>query len=390
MKTIVLQQFFYGRDVLRDYGMLASSVDDVELVNGVRDTCEAYQSPLAGGLPAPVLMTRVTGRYVLFDCIRNGPKDPAGRGTIFHHVLAAGADALQETGIDAFELFSTGHFSERLPEKVGRIQPLAVGVKTSKGTPGMDIKFPAAVETDASDIELFRSILGDRSNSMSWATFASRDMPGFELVGVRASTRTSARRWRYDSKLNVLVHPTLDSDPPCPRAPAGVRVPSEPDCASEPMQHPKVTCEKAGSSLLRISIVANIILAVALILNLSHTRSERAQNEHQPSSNNLQEDSSASRQITIEELRDQFAQKFDECYPDGRLSHEEVQSLTKESGLFFDYTEEGWSRKSGAIWQNAHAAERPIVLKVLKYVEFMNNDVLRTNSENKKRRQSNE
>ena len=126
-------------------------------------------------------------------------------------MLAAEAVALQGTGVDAFELFATGRFAERLPEKGGRIQPLTVGVKTTRGVPGMDIQFPAAVETDTSDIELFRSVLGDRSNSMSWATFASRDMPEFELVGVQSGTRISARRWRYDNKLNILSRPKLES-----------------------------------------------------------------------------------------------------------------------------------------------------------------------------------
>ncbi len=375
MKTIVLQQFFYGRDVIRDYGMLASSVDDVELVNDVRETCEAYQSPLAGGLPAPVLMTRVTERYVLFDCIRNGQKDPAGRGTIFHHVLAAAADVLQGTGIDAFELFATGRFAERLPEKGGRIQPLTVGVKTPRGAPGTDIKFPAAVETDTSDIELLRSILGDRSNSVSWVTFASRDMPGFELIGVQAGTRTSARRWRYDSKLNVLVHPTLDSETPRPRVPTDARVPSEPDCASEPMQQPKTAREKAGSGLLRISILANIVLAVALVLSLGHTRSEREQKEHRPSSNDLEKGPSAPRQITIDELHDQLAQKFDERYPDGRLTAEEWRLLTKESGPLYDYTDDGWKALLDS-QRKQREANRPIMIKVFNYIDFMNQSIL--------------
>lgn len=375
MKTIVLQQFFYGRDVIRDYGMLASSVDDVELVNDVRETCEAYQSPLAGGLPAPVLMTRVAGRYVFFDCIRNGQKDPAGRGTIFHHVLAAEVVALQGTGIDAFGLFEIGQFAERLPEKGGRIQPLTVGVKMPRGAPGMDVKFPAAVETDTSDIELFRSILGDRSNSVSWVTFASRDMPDFELVGVQDGTRTSARRWRYDSKLNVLVHPTLDSETPRPCVPTEARVPSETDCALEPMLQPKTAREKAGSGLLRISIVANIVLAAVLVLNLGHKSSESAQDEPQPSSNNPEKGPVASHQVTIEELYDQLAQKFDERYPDGRLTAEEWRLLTEEQGPLYRFPAKVWD-KSPKQLQVEFERYRPSVLKLFNYIDFMNKVIL--------------
>ena len=373
MKTIVLQQFFYGRDVLRDYGMLASSIDDVEITNGARETCETYQSPLAGGLPAPVLMTRVAGRFVFFDCIRNGQIDPAGRGTIFHHVLAAEADALQGTGIDAFELLATGQFAERLPEKGERIQPLTVGVKMPRGASGMDIKFPAAVETEASDIELFKRILGDRSNCVSWTTFASRDMPEFELVGVQSGTRISARRWRYDNKLNVLAHPTLGSD----HAPTDARVPSEPDCVSAPMPQHKAAREKAGSGLLRISIVANIVLAVALVLSLGHTRSEREQKEQRPSSNNLEKRPVASHQVTIEELHDQLAQKFDERYPDGRLTAEEWRLLTKESGPLYDYTDEGWKALLDS-QRMKRKPNRPIMIKVFNYINFMDQSVLGT------------
>ena len=387
MKTIVLQQFFYGRDVIRDYGMLASSVDDAEMMNRVKETCEAYRSPLAGGLPAPVLMTRVAGRYVFFDCIRNGQKDPAGRGTIFHHVLAAEAVALQGTGVDAVELFATGRFAERLPEKGGRIQPLTVGVKTTRGVPGMGIKFPAAVETDTSDIELFRSLLGDRSNSMSWVTFASRDMPGFELIGVQAGTRTSARRWRYDSKLNVLVHPTLDSETPRPRVPTDARVPSEPDCASEPMQQPNTAREKAGSGLLRISILANIVLAVALVLSLGHKGSGHTQKEPQTSSNNPEKGPVASHKVTIEELHDQLSQKFDERYPGGRVTAEEWYLLTKKPGPLYVYTDEGW-KVLPDIQRKRLEPYRPITLKLFNYIDFMNQSVLgsfqRTNKGAKK------
>ena len=122
----MFQQFFYGRDSLRDYGMLSSSTEDTEMTNAACETCEAYQSPLAGGLPAPVLMTRVAGRFVFFDCIRNGLRDPAGRGTIFHHVLVAEAEALKETNIDAFEFFASGRFAERLPEPGARLPPVIV------------------------------------------------------------------------------------------------------------------------------------------------------------------------------------------------------------------------------------------------------------------------
>ena len=374
MKTIELQQFFYGRDVLRDYGMMASSTDDVEMTNGARETCEAYRSPLAGGLPAPVLMTRVAGRFVFFDCIRNGQRDPSGRGTIFHHVLVGDSDALRGGGIDAFELFTAGHFAEHLPETKGRLSSITVDARPSRSASDMCIKLPAAIEMGSPDFELFQKILGGRSNCVSWVTYASRDMPDFELVGVSAETRTSARRWRYDCSLNVVARPTLSQEAPRPEKSTSAQT-SNVGSASSPPSHSKPAREKTCSDLLRVSLVANVVLAVALILNLVHTKSEREENVQQPSSNNLEKDVAAPRQMTIEELCGQLAQKFDESYPDGRLAAEEWRLLTKESGPFYDYTDEGWKALLDSQKERLRQ-NRPCMLKVLNYIEFLNKSIL--------------
>ena len=374
MKTIELQQFFYGRDVLRDYGMLSFSVDDAEIMNSVKEICEAYRSPLAGGLPAPVLMTRVAGRFVLFDCIRNGQRDPSGRGTIFHHVLVGDSDALKGAGIDAFELFAAGQFASQLPETKGHLPPVTVDAKSPRAVSEVCIKLPAAIETGSPDIELFRRVLGDSSNCVSWVTYASRDMPDFELVGISAETRTSARRWRYDGSLNVVAHPTLSQEGPRPEKPISTQT-SNVGSASSPPSQPKSTRGKTGSGLLRVSLVANVVLAVVLVLNLVQTKSESEQNGQPPSSNNAEKGSVAPCQITIEELRDEFAQKFDESYPDGRLTAEEWRLLTKESGPLYDYTDEGW-RALLDDQRKQREPNRPIMLKLFNYIDFMNKMIL--------------
>ncbi len=374
MKTIELQQFFYGRDVLRDYGMLSFSVDDAEIMNSVKEICEAYRSPLAGGLLAPVLMTRVAGRFVLFDCIRNGQRDPSGRGTIFHHVLVGDSDALKGAGIDAFELFAAGQFAAQLPETKGHLPPVTVDAKSPRAVSEVCIKLPAAIETGSPDIELFRRVLGGSSNCVSWVTYASRDMPDFELVGVSAETLTSARRWRYDSSLNVVARPTLSQEVTRPEKPANAQT-SNVGSASSPPSQSKPTREKTGSGLMWVSLVVNVVLAVALVLNLVHTKSESEQNGQQPTSNNVEKASAASRQITVEELRDQFTQNFDESYPDGRLTAEEWRSLTKKPGPLYVYTDEGWEELPD-IQRKRLEPYRPIMLKLFNYIDFMNKMVL--------------
>lgn len=374
MKTITLQQFFYGRDELRDYCLLASSVDDAELRSCVEEMCETYQSPLAGGLPAPVLMTRVVGRYILFSCVRNGLRDSVGRGTIFFHVFTAEVETVSGTDVDAFRLFADGQFAERLPNTNEHISPVTIVVKHWEGPSGVNLKLPAAIEAEPSDVELFRRILGDLSNCISWVTFASRDMPGFELIGIQPGVRMSLHRYRYDAEFNIIGQPLLTAGEPTTddkcnssRITTGGNLSKRATVSSY--------AERGSSRHLWFSLILNLILAVAFVCYIA-TSGSQVKNEDVVNQQNAQEGVSDGQKDMSRRLID----KFDEMYPGGRLSLEELKALTDESGPLYQFTDEGWKSLSKKR-QEAYAATRPVILKVLNYVDFMNKSVLRYLSE---------
>ena len=382
MKSIMLQQFFYGRDLLRDYCMLASSIDDIEMMNGARETCEAYQSPLAGGLPAPVLMTHVVGRFVLFACVRNGLRDPAGRGTIFYHLLVTETDSLKGTGVDAFGLFASGRFAERLPEPGVSLLPVAVEVTPPCDTSEICVELPAAIETETSDVELFRRILGNQANRVSWVTYASRDMPGFDLIGVQPGAHVSVSRWRYDNALNVIARPASDISTPRPAGSLPAR-PATTGSTSSPMQQRLSPNEKTSSGLLRLSVILNFILSAALVFVFARKGKSPCEGPAAPPSAPKPLVKEDRPEISIDELRKQFAQKFDEKYSDGRLTEYELRALTEESGTFYQFTDKGW-RELHEKQQKLLAPTRSTVRKMFGYVEFMNKFVLDNYSETDK------
>ena len=239
-----LGQIFYGRG-RNGYGVLGASPMGHPFTESVAALCRAVGSPDHPDDIRPFLLNkREDGNAIMIRACR-GEGDQTGRSTLFFHALVAPASMLAAAKLDAFALVEGGAFLSALPEKVEDIEIPPSG-EHGNMTPSGELRFPAFIASDYPLEDEVRRALGREALSRNWATYSYRPLDGFDLCVYSSYATPPEFGSRYAFKSGKLV------------AAEKLTVVST---------EQTMTKNAASSMALKVSITANILLALLVILH---------------------------------------------------------------------------------------------------------------------------
>lgn len=245
---IRLGQVFYGRGE-NGYGILGASPLGKPHGEAVAALCQAIGSPDRSGEIKPFLVSKRAGGNVLMVRAFRG-EDPAGRATLFFHVLVAPEAELAAAGLDAFILADQQAFLSRMPKGDVRDLSFPGGNGEARNPRGGQLRLPAFVAADVPLEEEVRRELGGETLSLNWSTYSYRALNGFDLCVHSSIALAPAWGNRYAFKDGRFVE--------------------EPKAAPTPLPQQPVREENAKPSLvLKASLCVNAALAVALAATLA-------------------------------------------------------------------------------------------------------------------------
>lgn len=258
-----LGQVFYGRGE-RGYGVLGASPAGTGVAARVAALCGEVGTPDGGYAGEPFLLSTPDGENVLMACGRRGRPDSMGRGTLFFHVLVARASDLEAAGADAFSLFAQGAFVERMPG--GEVANVLLDVRSANAHTGSGgVLLPAVIRSEKPAPETVRVLAGRRVNSLRWTACAFQPMPGFDIQVLPPRTAVPRGANEYDPE-GRLVRAAAGGGADMRNAgnsrlvqPGGGR-----DGVLEPAENER-SGGKGGGSMLKLSLFANVVLAVICI-----------------------------------------------------------------------------------------------------------------------------
>ena len=257
-----LEQVFYGRGE-RGYCVLAMSPGASPWAGRVEALCGAVGMAGSDYAGDPFLLSVPEGDRVLMVCGRRGAPDSMGRETLFFHALVASRNDLAAAKADAFSLFARNVFAER-PPSGKTASPLLVD--TSGGT-ALDGRskgaldragvpaFPCLVRSERPAPDTVRASVGSRILDVAWATFAFQPLDRFDVQVLSPRVPNPFGWAEYDASLNLLrpmrrVAGSAGSErAQAPHSGRGRAVDASPS--------------RASSTLLKVSLFGNLVLAVA-------------------------------------------------------------------------------------------------------------------------------
>ena len=259
-----LDQVFYGYGQ-SGYGMLASSFADEALSWSVVNACLAIGQAAGASLPAPILLSKITGDRIVMARICSGSKDPSGRNTLFVHALSGSVQDVRKAGVTTFTLADAGVFRDSVPgPSVDAIEVAATPTPTAMSSESLEL--PAAIETSGPDEKLIRRIVAGRENELSWSTFAFEDMLGYDVICVSKLAPISPCRSIYGQDLRLLRKRQGNaSTRPKPASADVATIPARPSPSSRDSSLSVGAGRKNKAVIaLLVSIVLNIVLAAVV------------------------------------------------------------------------------------------------------------------------------
>lgn len=264
MQRFSLGQIFYGRGS-DGYGVLGVSPAGRPFLGTVASLCRAVGSPdRPGEIPTFLLGKREDDAAIMIRACR-GAADPTGRATILFHALVADAASLRSAGLDAFAFADNGTFaatcSTREPPDL--VFP-DVQAPLSGQPAARTLDLPATVSSDYPLDSLVRRELGGESLDKNWATFSFNPLPGFDLCVLSS----------YSPRKGEGTHYAFDG--------AGVhrlssKAASGKNGGGTAAQASHGSPRKSPSVLLLVSLVANAIFALALLLHGGHPKANQSE-----------------------------------------------------------------------------------------------------------------
>ena len=261
--TIEFEQLFYGRGP-RGYAVLGASPKAAGVSEFVESLCGSVGTPGTDYGGDPFLLSVPEGASVVMVCGRRGAPDGMGRSTLFFHALVAPKASLAAARTDAFSLFKQGVFADKMPQ--GEIKALTVRMYAppQSTAPGSPAAFPVVCRSTVPSLDLAREALGGRSLDYKWATFAFRHLDGFDVQVLPP---------------HVTIRQKLSKADETPTSRSSV---SSGNSASS-RQPP--TSDSSPSAALKISLLVNLVLAVAcgmLLLSRKFGGAEPAESASSP------------------------------------------------------------------------------------------------------------
>ena len=272
-----LEQLYYGSGP-RGYAVLGASVGAAPFSARAESLCGGVGTPPGDWNGVPFLLSLPVGEHVLMACCRRGEPDSMGRGTLFFHVLAASRQDLEESRADAFSLFAAGAFVTRMPGDAVDVLTIEVnrdGDRVSSG-PRAEVAFPAFLRSNEPLPGVVRTILGDRGNERSWATFAFRAMKGFDLQVIPNHVPAPMGAKECDASGRTLQHDGKPQNNAMPKSGGGGMANSRDFPAPISAQLPSQTQPKS-SAMSKLSFAANAVLAILCVFLFVSRRQEGGQ-----------------------------------------------------------------------------------------------------------------
>lgn len=250
-------QVFYGRDS-NGYGVLGVSPAGRSFIGAVAALCRTVGSPDRPGDVRPFLISKREGDAVLMIRACRGAADPTGRATIFFHALIADEAALRDAGLDAFALAGAGVFAESCRSRELSDLPFPKGRQkdiTRAGNRPVDM--PATVYAERPLDEFVQQSLGENSLDRNWATFTFNPLSGFDLCVLSSYSPRKGAGTQYSFDDSGLHRISLES------------------AMQKTTKNESTSAEgvfvKNSSLILLVSLVANAILVLALLMRVGNT-----------------------------------------------------------------------------------------------------------------------
>lgn len=258
---ISAEQLFFGSGT-HGYGLLAASPGAELCREPFVRLCESVGTQDSSYSGEPILLSRPVGDRLLVVRCGFGQNDSAGRRTLFFHGLVLPFRDCRESGISAFSIADSGAF--RMDAPVGRAAPVMLDLPQGAPQSGScGFRLPAVVKASHPTEALFRNLLGNRVNEISWSTYAFWPTKDLELyaLSLRAPDPSNGVSF-YDESGKSLepVHSVFDDNPD----PA--RIPPKPSGANHSVK---------GFNWTIVSLALNVVLVFACFsLFLQGRRSE--------------------------------------------------------------------------------------------------------------------
>lgn len=252
MPKQILGQMFYGRDH-DGYGVLGVSPTARPFIGAVAALCRAVGSPDRPGDVRPFLLSKREGDSILMIRACRGAADPTGRATIFFHALIADRVSLHTAGLDAFVLADAGLFVEScVSRELADLSFPSVRQQNVVPVGNKSIDIPATISSERPLDEFVRQELGANSLDRNWATFTFNPLSGFDIcvLSTYSPRKGEGTQYVFD---DVGLHRI---------SPGTVR----PKNSNEGASSTGRPFKKKSSSLLFLSLVANLVLVLALLL----------------------------------------------------------------------------------------------------------------------------
>jgi len=176
---LTLQQAFYGHS--DGYRLLGSSNPEFDTV--VERLCNQIGTYDGESHLAPFYINWSDGNQRYMICCNEGARDAVGRITVFFHALIADESELRQNNCGIDNLIDQGAFVSSF--KGETVAPISFETKTTSPkeaiSPFRWSGEKIAIVTEAPDLDIIRSLLGDKLNTINWASYSFAPLKDFQL-----------------------------------------------------------------------------------------------------------------------------------------------------------------------------------------------------------------
>lgn len=341
------EQAFYGND-RSGYKVLGNS--NPAYSDAIETICSSIGTPDGFSEVSPFLISTISGNMLVMICGRMGAPDSSNRKTMFFHALYASQTLCEKNDVNAFRLFRAGKFANSPESNCKRI---LIELDPDDSKPDSLPPFSwngekLALITKAPANERMESLLENKVNRVSWASFTFAPLSDFKLYAISEYVSAPDDRVCRDANGKVLYQPDekhIKSD---------IKHPSQ--------KHGNTMQPKKSSHsitlfgiLLGISVAMNIMLIAKPDLLSGSNDTNPTENSTRPQSPSSTKDIDP-----VLKLRNAFVEE-------NRIDWE-MESAKKDNRIFFD--------KLG----DPTTPEHSFFSKLEYYVKYLNQNIL-TNPE---------
>ena len=374
--TIKFEQVFYGRGE-RGYGILGASPGADKFIARTEALCGAVGTPAVDYGGEPFLLSVPEEDRVVMACGRRGALDAMGRATLFFHVLIAAKTDLHAAEADAFSLFTSGAFAERMPDGKTECLRIDTQAEPNEPAPGMAVLLPAVFRSPAPASNLVQRAVAGRANGLSWATYAFQPLPGFEVQVLPPRVLCLQAANEYDASGKLLRSAAAEK---VPQAEGKLGCGSERVTLSHYSNVANESSQEKSNVMLKFSIVVNFVLvavcAVLLVSRKSMSDSPANKTEQIVVTDFVEK--VVEKQVEAQ-LSDAQKTKIEDATI-ARFRSELINSFPKGKEIIdFDERIKELPKYEDISKDSKFKQQKAFLDKLKAYVEFVNNNILKGN-----------